>query len=394
MHRAALVDSASAAGFPRRRGDAPYIGSLRLKRERFPPQARGCTHSQPGDSQPRRVSPAGAGMHRHCPFRQVPGGCFPRRRGDAPVIFRSSQSGSPFPPQARGCTPVVGAFSPDVGVSPAGAGMHPPGIRVVGWPPRFPPQARGCTRPSPRARKRALVSPAGAGMHPWSTRDSVAPGRFPRRRGDAPRNSRGRPTAAAFPPQARGCTPGGRLGGQHPPVSPAGAGMHLTPGGARATRHGFPRRRGDAPRVPLGGPAAPGFPPQARGCTPASQGLGGRLGVSPAGAGMHPGYGRGARPPSCFPRRRGDAPRYSPIARSSTRFPPQARGCTAPAGRGAAGLRVSPAGAGMHPAAEAAKGAPHGFPRRRGDAPALALLGGANIRFPPQARGCTLVEVS
>ena len=304
--------------------------TLRLPTAMFPPQARGCTVVPPVIQVRQQVSPAGAGMHP--PQWRVDRlfESFPRRRGDAPRVRFGRTGGAPFPPQARGCTSLR------------------PG--------------------STRARN---VSPAGAGMHPrlWaSTERGIC---FPRRRGDAPGDSRARPRPVPFPPQARGCTDAGRHPRDGGPVSPAGAGMHRLHGGCPAGDGRFPRRRGDAPRRAEVRLRKRAFPPQARGCTRAIRDALTRRAVSPAGAGMHP-------PPP----RRGSR---------VSRFPPQARGCTAERHRHVQSQDVSPAGAGMHRAKFSPTPPWPCFPRRRGDAPQRRILDFRVLRFPPQARGCTLV---
>ena len=212
---------------------------------------------------------------------------------------------------------------------------------------------------------------------------------FPRRRGDAPSNSPSAPTSSAFPPQARGCTLVDLDPDERREVSPAGAGMHLPPATSCGHHTGFPRRRGDAPIVPLDWWWDGEFPPQARGCTAGPPETAAARPVSPAGAGMHPRPRASSRAAPRFPRRRGDAPRLFLTTVWKAQFPPQARGCTSRYRVKRRPPVVSPAGAGMHPIQRTPRTQDAGFPRRRGDAPHLLRFVLRESAFPPQARGCT-----
>ena len=329
MHPSKYRAGNSQVSFPRRRGDAPDVATRILPSAGFPPQARGCTVPADGQGWDSRVSPAGAGMHPGGSVRYRSSASFPRRRGDAPQRLLD------------------------------------PGLT-----PQFPPQARGCTDGGFATMPRTPVSPAGAGMHRMYPAADTSDSSFPRRRGDAPRTARRPPSSVGFPPQARGCTvvPPCLLPGRV--VSPAGAGMHLDGVRGEPVGSGFPRRRGDAPSLPVASATSPKFPPQARGCTGGKREALEALSVSPAGAGMHRNKVAAVAAGCCFPRRRGDAPRTETSAASSSRFPPQARGCT--------------------PAPERPLPAPEVSPRRRGDAPFSRLFPTVRVGFPPQARGCTV----
>ena len=389
MHPRPCGNVKRAGRFPRRRGDAPYQAYRERMAQWFPPQARGCTCGPHHDRLHAGVSPAGAGMHPPPTIRVRARDGFPRRRGDAPSVMSGTPPSSQFPPQARGCTTVHRSRRRRPGVSPAGAGMHrgrsprpsspsrfprrrgdaPTPESANAKPAAFPPQARGCTFAKSSPAAGAVVSPAGAGMHPPPAHGCASRRCFPRRRGDAPLLVASWRKAGSFPPQARGCTSSVRRDPAIPPVSPAGAGMH--PGSLRSHPGppGFPRRRGDAPRVASPLTIRNPFPPQARGCTFAGHTDPIGRPVSPAGAGMHLRLTAVASTSRSFPRRRGDAPRPRPPACPSILFPPQARGCTLHGAGPQPARMVSPAGAGMHPVPTPPPLAAPGFPRRRGDAP-------------------------
>ena len=260
-----------------------------------------------------RVSPAGAGMDRSATTAPPPGAGFPRRRGDGPKRREQAEEEAEFPPQARGWTPRTSYELPWLGVSPAGAGMdrthRPEGQFRLCFPRRrgdgpmmaatqisateFPPQARGWTRARSRRRRFPGVSPAGAGMdrRPGSAR-TASPG-FPRRRGDGPSQNCPAIFGAMFPPQARGWTLGCPELPVRQSVSPAGAGMDRERPAGAERRPGFPRRRGDGPAPDARFALALAFPPQARGWTPHPGRSATAPAVSPAGAGMDP-YRRAA----------------------------------------------------------------------------------------------------
>ena len=165
--------------------------------------------------------------------------------------------------------------------------------------------------------------------------------------------------------------------------------MHLGRTGSGRRGSSFPRRRGDAPGRGDDLADETKFPPQARGCT--ADLVSGADGpwVSPAGAGMHPQGALGRPELRGFPRRRGDAPSTRSDGREMMSFPPQARGCTCRPDGGPRPVVVSPAGAGMHPWCPRCRKRRKGFPRRRGDAPAGRSDRRRRPGFPPQARGCT-----
>ena len=375
--------------FPRRRGDAPIQVETSHASAKFPPQARGCTGSLLRVLIQGIVSPAGAGMHPggRRPTRARPR--FPRRRGDAPCGECGDSPPPGFPPQARGCTITVPTPGASEAVSPAGAGMHrtrtgpdsgrtrfprrrgdaPLALRPAVHQVVFPPQARGCTLLVGQPDDLPVVSPAGAGMHPPPGDAAGRCACFPRRRGDAPELLLMMTVLAKFPPQARGCTDPAAVPDRRRVVSPAGAGMHRPPVATAPSRSSFPRRRGDAPFARNSQSGRPRFPPQARGCTPDVEPLVVPGVVSPAGAGMHRITKTPAMIRQSFPRRRGDAPSPTSGGGSPKSFPPQARGCTLRALARKARANVSPAGAGMHQVRSTEASAKVGFPRRRGDAP-------------------------
>ena len=173
--------------------------------------------------------------------------------------------------------------------------------------------------------------------------------RFPRRRGDGPYHAQRGGVAHRFPPQARGWTRPSMVRTHSVTVSPAGAGMDPCITHTNPTNLCFPRRRGDGPWICACALYGEAFPPQARGWTPGRSPLRPRVSVSPAGAGMDLcaiGWGGEC---TRFPRRRGDGPGGTPQHRRYLAFPPQARGWTPTENGWTWPHEVSPAGAGMDP---------------------------------------------
>src|SRR5690606_37959438 len=127
-----------------------------------------------------------------------------------------------------------------------------------------------------------------------------------------------------------------------------------------------PRTRGDAPEVGSRASGTRAFPPHARGCTRDEAYWYQRNRVSPARAEMHPIPAASVTSDLGFPRTRGDAPAVVRRSSGSDTFPPHARGCTPRHLRGSVSPRVSPARAGMHRDIPWYCLGVHGFPRTRG----------------------------
>ena len=137
--------------------------------------------------------------------------CFPRTRGDGPVMWIESRSIYRFPPHARGWTALLNGLAHLLDVSPARAGMDPHN----------------------KQRDSENVS-------------------FPRTRGDGPALPSARPPVNVFPPHARGWTLSELIVAVAAAVSPARAGMDRPRSPAAWSRISFPRTRGDGPegRIP------------------------------------------------------------------------------------------------------------------------------------------------
>ena len=147
--------------------------------------------------------------------------------------------------------------------------------------------------------------------------------------GDAPRPSKWRSRTRAFPPHGRGCTPIMHEACFPAFISPAWAGMHLSYVGMNELTAYFPPPMGgDAPLLATLLNVMSVFPPHGRGCTVSIWHLHLGISISPAWAGMHPGYWPKPQASKNFPRMGGDAPRIRDQKSGPNEFPPHGRGCT------------------------------------------------------------------
>ena len=161
-------------------------------------------------------------------------------------------------------------------------------VRVAAFQERFSPRARGCSQKIFTAWAASLVFPACAGMFPTPGRSFWGCCGFPRVRGDVPCQGAVCSTLTAFSPRARGCS------AVESPNNP----VELR----------FPRVRGDVPSNRMCETLVRKFSPRARGCSGAISGNHHSDDVFPACAGMFLSVIDSASSPQCFPRVRGDVP--------------------------------------------------------------------------------------
>ena len=115
--------AATAVGFPRIRGDVPYLGKTPGPRTRFSPHTRGCSGCCTDSGGLIIVFPAYAGMFRTtCGTHWTPCG-FPRIRGDVPFVKGTPGAIFWFSPHTRGCSGGHRVDHGTVSVFPAYAGM-------------------------------------------------------------------------------------------------------------------------------------------------------------------------------------------------------------------------------------------------------------------------------
>src|SRR5690606_27759313 len=136
--------------------------------------------------------------------------------------------------------------------------------------------------------------------------------------------------------------------------------------------------RGDRPWRPWSMASFWWFPPHTRGSTRRSVAFSRAGRVSPAYAGIDRRRLRLRRRPRRFPRIRGDRPQLQTLALQRIAFPPHTRGSTLARRHPCRWHSVSPAYAGIAPAAISYASPAAGFPRIRGDRPWSWLV----------ARGC------
>ena len=167
MFRIRRISLAVSTGFPRVRGDVPADKQILEPPQMFSPRARGCSLLSQYRIRVFAVFPACAGMFLYGNVNVVGGDGFPRVRGDVPFLTSSIMRHTVFSPRARGCSLCLRSHDAPLLVFPACAGMflkpqcnhkHSRCFpRVRGDVPaatgadyvnaRFSPRARGCSAP-------------------------------------------------------------------------------------------------------------------------------------------------------------------------------------------------------------------------------------------------------
>ena len=194
---------------------------------------------------PNSVFPAYAGMFQHLEKRDYNDVGFPRIRGDVPWIVISLRPTNLFSPHTRGCSGRFLCRSSTPPVFPAYAGMFlhtAPPTTPLGRFPRirgdvhqagsdihmpipFSPHTRGCSSSAREKTSPAQVFPAYAGMFPRRGQTVARKTRFPRIRGDVPDCAKLNRKSARFSPHTRGCSLNRKSASSDFSVFPAYAGM-------------------------------------------------------------------------------------------------------------------------------------------------------------------------
>ena len=226
-------------------------------------------------------------------------------------------------------------------------------------------------------------------MFPKGYIDAELEKRFPRARGDVPSILCGVTILLTFSPRTRGCSvPSHSLPGTRD-VFPAHAGMFLPSRSPPRFPTGFPRARGDVPSRTFTASTLVGFSPRTRGCSAGPKKIARNLPVFPAHAGMFRRDWPCPNRPAGFPRARGDVPALSRPGAMTSGFSPRTRGCSGKTVPYYTLEDVFPAHAGMFLRFCHFRLALLSFPRARGDVPATQLLWQYRIRFSPRTRGCS-----
>ena len=242
-----LTGRTTHQGFPRPRGDGPFLTGHADKVRQVSPPTRGWTSVSSPAARRNTGFPAHAGMDRQQGSHRRQERRFPRPRGDGP--------------------------SPRVVVPP------------VAW---VSPPTRGWTRYRYHGPQGPLGFPAHAGMDPRGLRSPAYREGFPRPRGDGPGSIRAEIDALVVSPPTRGWTRRLRLLQRARVGFPAHAGMDRSrPTTATGTER-FPRPRGDGPWFWSYGGLAPEVSPPTRGWTRRKRGLPRSRPGFPAHAGMDP----------------------------------------------------------------------------------------------------------
>ena len=174
---------------------------------RFSPRARGCSAEKSARREASTVFPACAGMFLRFDGVEPFVRCFPRVRGDVPVLVTLRKRAKPFSPRARGCSTL-----------PTRNVLQHSFPRVRGDVPKlmgagaksllFSPRARGCSENTITVKQMAEVFPACAGMFRTINEPVI--------------------NCKSFSPRARGCSAAQGLSGPFDEVFPACAGMFPT----------------------------------------------------------------------------------------------------------------------------------------------------------------------
>ena len=272
---------------------------------------------------------------------------------------------------------------------PRPRGDGPTRGRVNSQPIGVSPPTRGWTRWSRTAVHGSSGFPAHAGMDPESP---VTPGslsRFPRPRGDGPVCACTSPRLIVVSPPTRGWTVRRRVGLAPGAGFPAHAGMDpRTPWAARGCR-GFPRPRGDGPPRSWELRDSLGVSPPTRGWTSVIFDEAHAVEGFPAHAGMDHRHGHHAAEQGGFPRPRGDGPALIVNPAIAEWVSPPTRGWTPIFGSQECLPEGFPAHAGMDPLVGRQGTKATGFPRPRGDGPGYLGARQAVRQVSPPTRGWT-----
>ena len=173
--------------------------------------------------------------------------CFPRIRGDVPVIRQKPCGGNSVFPAYAGmfrtggrsqlqhlCFPRIRGDVP--------TGKPPP---IIKW--RFSPHTRGCSSRATETDNSINVFPAYAGMFLRLDYQRQSLQGFPRIRGDVPFRNTPPMAPPPFSPHTRGCSAAGTPRADGNLVFPAYAGMFRVPSFGIDKYECFPRIRGDVP---------------------------------------------------------------------------------------------------------------------------------------------------
>ncbi len=399
---------------PRAGGDGPYSGCLLWGSNPAPPRRRGWTRPCDHDGHPAGGSPAQAGMDPPPPPGLTRTRRLPRAGGDGPCPSAPIQVPQRAPPRRRGWTQRRLTRRGSARGSPAQAGMDPrrcgrceASVRlpraggdgpfrwtVVHGLSLAPPRRRGWTEFSPQLGREHDGSPAQAGMDRWRPACARPRPRLPRAGGDGPPISPVTNEPKGAPPRRRGWTldrgrqPAGADG------SPAQAGMDPQRARWRRGASRLPRAGGDGPIEGIDWKKGTAAPPRRRGWTRLLPGGAGRLGGSPAQAGMDPRARKRARKALRLPRAGGDGPGLADHPGRVLSAPPRRRGWTDGLGLRRGDDAGSPAQAGMDPARGTSARDGGGLPRAGGDGPALAATRACESAAPPRRRGWTALRSS
>ena len=338
--------------------------------------------------------PAHAGIDPFSPLATSRSRRFPRPRGDGPNQLQSAAFGRWVSPPTRGWTAIRLSAAAECCGFPAHAGMDPGRASPGSRRPRFPrPRGDGPNAPA-MAPLMYQVSPPTRGWTRIEPREWSMLFGFPAQRGDGPIIGSGMYLRGMVSPPTRGWTSASHDWRDDPVGFPAHAGMDPQPATHASVPCWFPRPRGDGPfnidhsfgwfRVS----------PPTRGWTQQPERTPARATGFPAHAGMDHFLVFSTVAPAGFPRPRGDGPKIGAKAAAIIQVSPPTRGWTCSRIPSPAAWRGFPAHAGMDPGIPWSSTATWRFPRPRGDGPGYGEWSDTGTMVSPPTRGWTVLPAA
>ena len=266
-------------------------------------------------------------------------------------------------------------------------GDHRDAVRLAVLVAGPPPHARGSRLAYRRLGGATRPTPACAGITLIRDYRGLPLSAHPRMRGDHPAFVRPLILPTGPPPHARGSLLGPTARDHPPRPTPACAGITWSSASRCSSFAAHPRMRGDHHGAPGAVDECPGPPPHARGSPGSQRRREAGLRPTPACAGITVSPSSGGSAGSAHPRMRGDHVRADADSTRLQGPPPHARGSPGPV-RGVTGSQgPTPACAGITEVAAAHPASHPAHPRMRGDHERRRAPTGVDHGPPPHARG-------
>ena len=252
-----------------------------------------------------------------------------------------------------------------------------------------PPQVRGKPVQCSDFAKLCRITPAGAGKTVEEGEKQNETEDHPRRCGENPHERLQEAVDYGSPPQVRGKQSRPLFLNRYRRITPAGAGKTV-----RIARHDnsggdHPRRCGENSTIVYLRPCVAGSPPQVRGKHTTKHLHRLRPGITPAGAGKTPGFGRSDRKQQDHPRRCGENSLKTNDPKEVAGSPPQVRGKPEFIAEHLKHDRITPAGAGKTVRGNRLPVCARDHPRRCGENTGCRMVLHSGRRITPAGAGKT-----